>query len=694
MNYAPLTISHKQIVGVRGTDRRCVVTQIISASKVGVRDLEGGKPPEEIGVEWLTPPPPPAGSPCLAGSTAAAETWQPTELSAISDEDWRKAKERREAIKPLLSIHRPPVHLVKEYARRFGVHHSTFRRWIDLHKNSGGLLISLVDHSCSVPLGTQKLPAAIEAVIKECIEKHYLTPQRKRVKAVHEALRIACDEKDGEIKEAYAKEVAALQPDPVTGKDSAKQVEPLRLDPVTGKVCCPHINTVRARILTFSGLRRTRAREGPSEASKFTSTGEGFVARWPLEYVQVDHTLLNVTLIDGATNRILGRPWLTLAIDVFSRAVVGYYVSFDPPGALGTGLCVSQAILPKEDWLRAHARYFETVPEWPCYGKPVHLHTDNAREFRGEMLKKACENHGINAIFRPVRQPHFGAHIESMMGTISDELSNLAGATFSNPVERGKHYDSEKRAEVSPELFDAWLANLLLVKYHHRQHSSLGRTPLERWHQAFTEDTDLAPALGALPDRFTGEAAENLQLDFLPLAERAISEQGVVIELIRYWGSALRQWVLAKDPKHPNATRYFQFHYDPRDMSYIYFWEPKLKHYEKIPYRDMSRAPVTLWEWRAARRFLTDKGSPMRQQSEAMVFEAVKTMRRIEEAAAARKGKQKAAGKFRGGVHGQRLKKPTKPDPSNQSDEAAAPPELAGTTKVYQDLEVLVGTGS
>ena len=38
-------------------------------------------------------------------------------------------------------------------------------------------------------------------------------------------------------------------------------------------------------------------------------------------------------------------------MDVFSRMVVGFYVSFDPPGAMAVGLCLAHAILPKERWL-------------------------------------------------------------------------------------------------------------------------------------------------------------------------------------------------------------------------------------------------------------------------------------------------------------------------------------------------------
>ncbi len=47
----------------------------------------------------------------------------------------------------------------------------------------------------------------------------------------------------------------------------------------------------------------------------------------------------------------IGRPYLTLAIDVFSRVVVGYYLSLDAPSVMSIAMCVSQAVLPKEKWL-------------------------------------------------------------------------------------------------------------------------------------------------------------------------------------------------------------------------------------------------------------------------------------------------------------------------------------------------------
>jgi putative transposase len=40
------------------------------------------------------------------------------------------------------------------------------------------------------------------------------------------------------------------------------------------------------------------------------------------------------------------KPWLTIVIDDYSRAVAGYFLAFEPPCTLhtGTGLALRQAI--------------------------------------------------------------------------------------------------------------------------------------------------------------------------------------------------------------------------------------------------------------------------------------------------------------------------------------------------------------
>ena len=50
----------------------------------------------------------------------------------------------------------------------------------------------------------------------------------------------------------------------------------------------------------------------------------------PLGLVQIDHTLADVVVVSAVDRHPLSRPWLTLAVDVATRIVAGFYLSLDP----------------------------------------------------------------------------------------------------------------------------------------------------------------------------------------------------------------------------------------------------------------------------------------------------------------------------------------------------------------------------
>ncbi|MDZ5792851.1 integrase, partial [Stenotrophomonas maltophilia] len=73
----------------------------------------------------------------------------------------------------------------------------------------------------------------------------------------------------------------------------------------------------------------------------------------PLEVVQIDHAVVDLMVVSPLTRQVIGRPWITLAIDVFTRCVVGYYMSFDPPDQTSVALTLEHSCLPKERWLES-----------------------------------------------------------------------------------------------------------------------------------------------------------------------------------------------------------------------------------------------------------------------------------------------------------------------------------------------------
>ena len=519
----------------------------------------------------------------VVGNTPAANR---PDLLLVLDKDWQEAKRRYEIIRPLLDKADRSRQDVAERGKAYGHHTNTLYDWIRRYEDSH-LLTALLPRIRS-DKGTTKLMAEIETIIETVVESEYLTKQRKSQQKVCDEVRKRCLN-------------AGIEP--------------------------PHNNTIRNRLKLLAGEQVMAKRKGRKAADQAYSPIEGSFpgANWPLAVIQIDHTPLDIILVDDIDRRPVGRPWITLAIDVFSRMVVGFYVSFDPPGALSAGQCLANAILPKEAWLAKHG----IKGEWPCWGVPVKLHMDNAKEFRGNMLKRACDEYGIDIEWRPVARPHFGGHIERLLGTFAKEIHTLPGTTFSNTRERGD-YDSEGKAALTLTELEEWLVTFIVQAYHQRVHSGLNMPPMEKYRQGIFGTKDM-PGRG-LPARMTDE--NRLRLDLMPYEERTVQDYGVVIDEIHYYHDVLRRWINAPDPVMPKYKRKFMFRRDPRDISTIWFYDPEINIYYPIPYRDTSHPPISIWEMREAKRRAEVDGR--RHVDERSIFAAYDRMREIEQTAQAK----------------------------------------------------------
>ncbi|WP_374351874.1 Mu transposase C-terminal domain-containing protein [Chitinimonas sp.] len=513
------------------------------------------------------------------------------DLLSVDESDWSEAERRKAIILPLLGQRRRTRKQVVARAGEFGLHANTLYKWLKAYE-SDGLVTALLPKLQRKDKGATKLQAEIEAIIEDVIKTEYLTMQKKS-------------------KQWICKEVGR--------RCTAAGIAP------------PHENTVRNRLKTLPAEMTVAKRQGRKVAEHEFSPVEGSFpgADAPLAVVQIDHTKLDLILVDDIHRRPIGRPWITLAIDVFSRMVAGFYVSFDPPGALSTGLCLAHAILPKDAWLAKRG----IDGTWPCYGLPRKLHMDNAREFRGQMLARACKQYGIDIEWRPVARPHFGAHIERLLGTLSTEIKTLPGTTFSNVKERGD-YDSKGKATLTLSEFEEWLTTYIAKVYHQRMHSGIGMPPLAMYRKGIFGDNS-RPGVG-LPARIQDE--DRLRLDLMPFEERAVRDDGVVIDDIHYYSDVLRRWINTPDPQKPKYKRKFMFRSDPRDISVIWFYDPEISQYYAIPYRDTSHPPISVWELREAKKAAKTEGR--QHVDERAIFEAYERMREIERSA---QGKTAAA---------------------------------------------------
>jgi putative transposase len=99
----------------------------------------------------------------------------------------------------------------------------------------------------------------------------------------------------------------------------------------------------------------------------------------------MDHTEVDLVVVDERHRLPIGRPYVTVGIDVCSRCIVDLVVTLEAPSALSVGLCLTHMVTDKRAWLE---RLGVTVQWLMSSGKPGELYLDNAAEFKSEALRR------------------------------------------------------------------------------------------------------------------------------------------------------------------------------------------------------------------------------------------------------------------------------------------------------------------
>lgn len=325
---------------------------------------------------------------------------------------------------------------------------------------------------------------------------------------------------------------------------------------------------------------------------------------YPLAIIQVDHTPLQVCLVDEQDRQPINDPWLTLVIDTYSRMVLGFYLTFDAPSTLSTGMALSHAFLPKEDYLKAMG----VAGEWPCWGFPDIVIVDNAAELNGRMMHGARGRYRFILRDRPVGAANFGGHVESAFKTFMYEFKSIPGTKFSNPVERGE-YDSEGNAIFTIAEFEAFFTEFLVNDYHVGKHSGKGMekdVPLSKWKRGIFEG-DVMPPTG-LPSRPIDELT--LRISLMPMDHRVLSNGQIEINAHTYSSPELSGLNDSVDLTKPTAQRLFEIRYDPRNIQVVWLYDEASERYIELRNTDPLVRPVSLWEDRAIRRRIGDPSAP------------------------------------------------------------------------------------
>ena len=213
----------------------------------------------------------------------------------------------------------------------------------------------------------------------------------------------------------------------------------------------------------------------------------------------------------------------------YSRAIAGYFLTFDAPSALNTSLALRQAIWRKDD------------PRWHVCGVPLVFYTDSGSDFISNHLKQVAADLKMLLTNSIPGQPRGRGRIERFFLTVQQMLlCALPGYALPKQGVRGE-------PRLTLDDFEPRLRDFIFDVYHVQPHSETHVPPQQRW-----------AAGGFLPQM--PASLEQLDLLLLTVAQpRKVRRDGIWFLGRRYLDTTLAAYI----------GEAVIIRYDPRDVAEI-----------------------------------------------------------------------------------------------------------------------------
>ncbi|GHO72239.1 hypothetical protein KSD_00100 [Ktedonobacter sp. SOSP1-85] len=156
---------------------------------------------------------------------------------------------------------------------------------------------------------------------------------------------------------------------------------------------------------------KTLAREGPTGYRETFDVLYRREASRANRIWQADHCKLCIYLCKGDGGKgERAKPWVTVILDDYSRAIAGYQLGWKTPTSSQTSLALRQAIGVKED------------PRWQICGIPERFYSDHGADFRSKHLEAVSIDLKMGLVFSQVGKPRGRGKIERFFRTMEEML--------------------------------------------------------------------------------------------------------------------------------------------------------------------------------------------------------------------------------------------------------------------------------
>ncbi|ATY30616.1 Mu transposase C-terminal domain-containing protein [Sphingomonas psychrotolerans] len=347
-------------------------------------------------------------------------------------------------------------------------------------------------------------------------------------------------------------------------------------------------STLRGRVARIPEHKWKKARKGYNEARRTDHpiAGNYPEVHKPLDVIQIDHWKADIEILSDDRLTVIGRVWITLAIDIYSRMVFGLHVAIDAPSTTTLGLAMINGMLRKD----AVATKYGIEWNNPIYGPIGRLEADNAGEFTGKSIRATADYFHFRLKWRPLGAPQYGGHIERLNATLAERFKELPGATGSTPTER-KAFRPEMTAAFTLEdlVRHVWL---LVDEYHNEVHTGIGMTPLEKFKSYYFGPNGQKHRL---PPIYVDSLEFRRQ--WYPLETRSLQRYGIRIDHLDYYSENIS--LLVKNRKKGERV---QIRRNPFDVREIYVLHPGLNEWVTVATRHLGFPVASIFELQQARK--------------------------------------------------------------------------------------------
>lgn len=326
------------------------------------------------------------------------------------------------------------------------------------------------------------------------------------------------------------------------------------------KLICPPLSSFARYVNKIPEYELVAGRIGKRIAERlFNPVGDGVKVTYPMERVEIDHTPVDVIIVDEM-GEVIGRPYFVMAIDKLTRYPLGFSIGMsNGVGWTEVMECIRHILTHKSFVKEA---YPFILNDWNAFGLPKTIVIDNGLEFKNKAMIDACYQIGFELQFCPPKVPQWKGSIERFFGSANSGLFHtLPGTTRSNPQKLGDENPVEL-AKLNFSTFLALIYKWIIDVYSQDLNKGAGGIPHKLW-QIATEEFPVC-----LPN-----SASEIAVLMGKVEYRQITRRGIEFQNLHYNSDELYKFFLKFNKENNGSQQSFKIKYNPLNIGEIYVYD-------------------------------------------------------------------------------------------------------------------------